>query len=114
MARGTKHLRVQRGHVAPANVCSPLPEKEKRILATWIFGEAWDRFTTAQYAHMRLSAFLTTGCGLTLTGKNDHLVTVQGAPSEGLDAASTEIAGQLGGSQDVVAYLGGTGLQKLV
>ena len=24
-ARGTKHLRVQRGHVAPANVCSPLP-----------------------------------------------------------------------------------------
>ena len=63
---------------------------------------------------MRSSAFLSTGCGLTLTGKNDHLVTVQGAPSEGLDAARTEIAGQLGGSQDVVAYLGGTDLEKLV
>ena len=66
-------------------------------------GEAWGRFNTAQYAHMRLSAVLTTGCGLSLTPKNDHLLTVQGAPSEGRDAAHTEIAGQLGGSQHVLA-----------
>ena len=70
--------------------------KEKRILATWVFGEAWDRFNTAQYGRMRMSAFVTTGCGLTVTGENDHLVTVQGAPSEGLDVAhidSTRRAG---------------------
>ena len=103
MARDTQHLGIQSGHATPASVCPPRPCKEKRILATWVFGEAWGRFTTAKYARMRLSAFLTTGCGLTLNGKNDHLVTVQGAPSEGLDAAHTEIAGQLGGSQHVVA-----------
>ena len=54
--------------------CQQPPCKEKRIVARWVFGEAWGRFNTAQYAHMNLSAVLLTGCGLTLTGKDDHLV----------------------------------------
>ena len=72
------------------------PCKEQRILATWVFGEAWDCFSTAQYAHMRLSAFLVSGCGLPLTGENDHLVQVHGAPSEGLDIAHND-SRRLGG-----------------
>ena len=70
--------------------CQQPPCKEKRILATWAFGEAWGRFNIAQCAHMRLSTFLVTGCGLTLTGKNDHLSQVQGAPPQGLDAAHND------------------------
>ena len=51
---------------------------EKRIMATWVFGEAWSRFCSAKYATVRRDAFLHTGLLLpTVTGKDDHFVLVK-------------------------------------
>ena len=45
--------------------------KEKRILVTWVFGNAWSKLCSDSYKHARVSAFLKTGCLLTVSGVND-------------------------------------------
>ena len=51
---------------------------EKRILVTWVFGYAWSKLCSDKYKHARVSAFLKTGCLLTVSGVNDHCVFVAG------------------------------------
>ncbi len=51
---------------------------EKRIMMTWIFGQAWERFTSDKYLSFRVKAFATCGSLLTIDGSGDNLVKVQG------------------------------------
>ena len=52
--------------------------RQKRILTTWIFGEAWADIQKPQYRALRLAAFAHSGCGITESGVNDHLVIGEG------------------------------------
>ena len=42
--------------------------KEKRILCTWVFGQAWEELRAKKYFNMRRTAFEKGGCAITLTG----------------------------------------------
>ena len=52
--------------------------KEKRILMTWVYGEAWDQFCTPKYDYFRRRAMEKCGLLITESGKNDHQVTAEG------------------------------------
>ena len=49
---------------------------EKRILVTWVFGEAYEEFGQTKYSNLRRSPFEKGGCAITTSGKNDHLISV--------------------------------------
>jgi hypothetical protein len=51
--------------------------KEKRILMTHIYGEAYDKLCSASYAPLIRAAFEKTGILQTRSGKNDGLVTAE-------------------------------------
>ena len=51
--------------------------REKRILMTFIFGNAWDAMCTKKYANFIRAGFEKTGLLLTRTGKNDNMVTME-------------------------------------
>jgi hypothetical protein len=51
--------------------------REKRVLMTWVFGNAWTKLTSIEYAHLVRSAFEKTGILQTATGKNDHIITCE-------------------------------------
>ena len=55
-----------------------LSQSQKRIITTHIVGNAWETWCGSAYDHMRMNAFVQTGCALTTTGKNDSLVHVEG------------------------------------
>ena len=52
--------------------------KEKRILMTWVYGDAWEQFCSAKYDHFRRRAMEKCGMLITRDGKNDHQVTAEG------------------------------------
>ena len=54
-----------------------LSASDKRVLSTWLFGEAWEDFCSKKYMNMRRSAFEKGGCGIAASGKNDHLIRVE-------------------------------------
>eukprot|EP00969_Alexandrium_andersonii_P188448 8327691-Alexandrium_andersonii.AAC.1 len=54
-----------------------LSAKQKRIAATFIYGEACLKVKTAMYHQARISAFQVTGILLTRAGKNDAFVTIE-------------------------------------
>ena len=49
---------------------------EKRIMSTWVFGEAWDRFCSNAYLAFRQKAFLMCGTMITVNGINDNQIQV--------------------------------------
>ena len=51
-----------------------LTATDKRIMLTWVYGNAYERLCSPQYDTLRERAFLMTGMLLTLTGENDHVV----------------------------------------
>ena len=51
---------------------------EKRVMITWVFGEAYAELTSKRLWPMRRAAFEKGGCLVTCTGKNDHLIVVDG------------------------------------
>ena len=53
---------------------------EKRIMVSWLVGEAWMEFQSDRYKRVRAAAFEHTGLAMTLTGKNDDCVSVEGSP----------------------------------
>ena len=55
-----------------------LTMKEKRILSTFIFAEAWQRFTGPKFQQCRLMAWVHSGAALTTTGKNDWAIQSPG------------------------------------
>ena len=55
-----------------------LTMKEKRILSTFIFAEAWQRFTGPKFQQCRLMAWVHSGGALTTTGKNDWAIQCPG------------------------------------
>ena len=57
---------------------------EKRILMTHIFASAWEQFSSAKYHHARVSAFVHSGCAITLSGINDHLIEIENLPSDSI------------------------------
>ena len=52
--------------------------KEKRILMTWIFGDAWQVLCGPKYNHLRFRAFEKCGLCMTMSGKNDGQVISEG------------------------------------
>ena len=44
-----------------------LPMSEKRIMSTWVFGQAWNTFCTPKYDYFRHQAFVTSGLMVTVT-----------------------------------------------
>ena len=52
--------------------------REKRIMVSWIYGDAWEDFCGPKYAHFRRAAFERTGLLMTSTGKNDGQFTAEG------------------------------------
>ena len=65
--------------------------REKRVLMTFIFGDAWQQFCGRGYDHVRLTAFLKTGLAMTVTGKNDHAVVVENWGSLDLEDPSKDL-----------------------
>ena len=53
---------------------------DKRIMVSWLVGEAWMEFQSDRYKRVRAAAFEHTGLAMTLTGKNDNCVSVEGWP----------------------------------
>lgn len=51
--------------------------REKRILMTHIYGNAWDMMDGPRYVNLMRSAFEKTGCLMTNSGKNDNMVTCE-------------------------------------
>jgi hypothetical protein len=51
---------------------------EKRILMTWVYGEAWADFCLPKYDYCRRMAFEKCGMHITKNGKNDDQVTAEG------------------------------------
>jgi hypothetical protein len=51
---------------------------EKRILMTWVYGEAWEDFCEPRYDYFRRMAFEKCGMHITKSGKNDDQVTAEG------------------------------------
>ena len=52
-----------------------LTMREKRILMTWIFGNAWQKMCSASYQNLMRAAFEKTGILLTSSGKNQNIIT---------------------------------------
>ena len=52
--------------------------REKRILMTWLFGDAWAQIQLPKYALLRRRAFEKTGLLITKNGKNDGQVIAEG------------------------------------
>ena len=73
-----------------------LAMKEKRILSTYIFAEAWQRFTGPKFQQCRLMAWVHSGAALTTTGKNDWKIPSERIPKEeALEKALLEPAARL-------------------
>ena len=53
-------------------------QKEKRILCSFVFGEAWAEMCSDKYAWIRHAAFVRAGLLCTLHGKNDECVYIEG------------------------------------
>ena len=45
-----------------------LTQSEKRILVTWVFGDAWTEYIGPYYGNQRRSAFEKGGCTVTTNG----------------------------------------------
>ena len=45
---------------------------EKRVLSTWIFGEAYESIRSPKAINIRRSAFEKGACAITLSGKGHH------------------------------------------
>ena len=54
--------------------------REKRVLLTYIYGEAWEEFCSSKNAKMRKQAFVKTGLHLTLDDTQDKTVVFEGLP----------------------------------
>ena len=54
-----------------------LSASDKRIMLTYIYGNAYQMLCSAKYDVLRERAFLKTGMLLTLTGENDHVVELE-------------------------------------
>ena len=52
--------------------------RQRRIIMTHVFGDAWNDFCSFRYQKTRTEAFLASGCGLTVTGVNDQTVIAEG------------------------------------
>jgi hypothetical protein len=53
---------------------------QKRILCTWLFGEAWQTIQGPEFKRLRGSAFWLSGLAMTMTGVNDHGCCPEGFP----------------------------------
>jgi hypothetical protein len=47
------------------------------LLKRKTYGKAWEEICSSKYHNLRRSSFEKGGCGITATGKNDHLVKVE-------------------------------------
>ena len=52
--------------------------RQKHILCTFVFGEAWAELCSDKYAWIRHAAFVRAGLLCTLHGKNDECVYIEG------------------------------------
>ena len=51
---------------------------EKRVLATWWFGEAWEAFCSPKYRFIREAAFEESGCSIDLGGLGQRHLSIVG------------------------------------
>ena len=52
----------------------------RRVLCTWVVGEAWERLSQ-KHAHVVRRAFTATGLALPIDGSRDSKISVQGLDS---------------------------------
>jgi hypothetical protein len=53
-----------------------LTASEKRVLATWMYGQAWDRLCTQEYDAFRFEAFSKSGALVCVNDRNDEVAKV--------------------------------------
>ena len=51
---------------------------------THIFASGSEQFTSAKYHHAWVSAFVHSGCAITLSGINDHIIKIESLPSDSI------------------------------
>ena len=54
--------------------------REKRILMTYVYGDAYEEFCSPRFLHCRQQAFRMTGLCMDVAGKNDFWIECEGAP----------------------------------
>ena len=52
--------------------------KEKRVMCTWVYGEAWETLQKSIHRALRHRAWTSTGLMMTMIGVNDHCAIMEG------------------------------------